>query len=1310
MYSGLDDGADVAGSAPMNGVETQQPTSSPAPTPGPVGSDGAPPHVYSFDFDQGMGPWNTWMAPSVVQEAGGEHEAFTRLNAPGLLDPNHLDGIGALRLVAHLSLPAPGSPGVLNLTDAEFEITIRATDFEANGAQLMVWVCRYVPEEGVFRNFYVPLVANNWANTANDMASQLVEGEWRTITVRLSDDPADWTYAGENHTQQGDWADRYQPYDLAETLAQTDATLHLVMINEEPDDAPTGFLDIANITVRTQTPATPVDTGAATRDVFHGLEDQSVEGSLPGDGVVDLENATFSLVEGSTQNGTVTLDAATGAFVFTPNADYFGPTGFVGAASFRYTVTDGTNTAERTAYFFIGATNDRPTTTTSDESVQIAANSPFASALRIGSDVDIDERLTYRLVEDSATHGTVTIDPANGRYIFTPQAGFSGQASFTYVVSDGQLDSEPRTVSLTVLPPGQQPDRLDIGRTIDLLVAGDMEGFIRNIILLADSGDANAASHYGIWLRNGLYVPRDSELAAQYLEIARGVSSEADIILADMYATGDGVDRDPAEARAILETLPTNARALYQLAILQERGYGGPADAEQAAQTYLLSAWLGNADAMFALGRRYLTGEGVAVSPQDAYYWLSVALARNGGPGTEQYRQQLAFNIQQAVDAGLTPAQQLSLDVAVANWQVGQATSSQQQPLVGGFARDVLIGTEADDVIAGGSGTPNELYGGKGDDLYILDANDTVVEFEGGGYDTVEARINTHILRANVERVIFTGSGNFTGTGNVLDNVLIGGAGDDTLRGLGGNDVIDGGLGSDTADYSQAAGGVAIRLDRGVAVSDGDGGADILISIENIRGSAFDDLIFGDDAANVIRGGAGRDVLLGMGGDDIIEGGAGIANELYGGLGDDVYVLDANDTVVELEGQGIDTVQARMDSYRLSANVENLIYAGSGAFSAWGNELDNRIVGGAGDDILRGLGGNDVIEGGLGNDTADYSQAAGGVAIRLDRGLAVSDGDGGADILISIENITGSAYDDLIFGDDAANVIRGGAGRDVLLGMGGDDIIEGGTGISNELYGGLGDDVYILDANDTVVELEGQGIDTAQARIDSYRLSANVENLMYTGSGAFSGWGNELDNRITGGAGDDILRGMGGNDVIDGGTGNDSLYLRGLATDYTVTAEGAGWRIVDAVGGRDGSTLVTNIELLRFGDGATRALETPSAVASHASRTAEGFAPDIAKQDGTELQVQPGAFDDEFLPLELNSDGAGPQIQPAMFDGGADFDQALAVSEGRHGLDGGGWAGGDVSPWSPDLDLHRIFDDRTDPMLHDQIGGRDPWV
>src|SRR5687768_16803772 len=84
-----------------------------------------PGFTYAFDFAQGLGAWSSWMPPSLIRDDPGLYESFVRLQAPGLLDPNHIDGAGSLSLVAHLGAPFVGSPGTLDLRGAEIEITIK---------------------------------------------------------------------------------------------------------------------------------------------------------------------------------------------------------------------------------------------------------------------------------------------------------------------------------------------------------------------------------------------------------------------------------------------------------------------------------------------------------------------------------------------------------------------------------------------------------------------------------------------------------------------------------------------------------------------------------------------------------------------------------------------------------------------------------------------------------------------------------------------------------------------------------------------------------------------------------------------------------------------------------------------------------------------------------------------------------------------------------------------------------------------------------------------------------------------------------
>src|SRR5688572_32445506 len=97
-------------------------------------------YTYSYSFDEeGPSPWTSWMPTTVLDDGG------VRFHAPGGIDPNHLDGIGPLWLVSHLSIPAAGSPGVLDLRDATVTLQIRAQDFDPHGARLIWWVCSYLP-------------------------------------------------------------------------------------------------------------------------------------------------------------------------------------------------------------------------------------------------------------------------------------------------------------------------------------------------------------------------------------------------------------------------------------------------------------------------------------------------------------------------------------------------------------------------------------------------------------------------------------------------------------------------------------------------------------------------------------------------------------------------------------------------------------------------------------------------------------------------------------------------------------------------------------------------------------------------------------------------------------------------------------------------------------------------------------------------------------------------------------------------------------------------------------------------------------
>jgi Ca2+-binding RTX toxin-like protein len=317
--------------------------------------------------------------------------------------------------------------------------------------------------------------------------------------------------------------------------------------------------------------------------------------------------------------------------------------------------------------------------------------------------------------------------------------------------------------------------------------------------------------------------------------------------------------------------------------------------------------------------------------------------------------------------------------------------------------------------------------------------------------------------------------------------------------------------------------------------------------------------------------------------------------------------------VSEAAGEGTDTVQTTLASFTLGANVENLTFTGAGNFTGTGNDLANVITGGAGNDTLSGLAGNDTLNGGAGadtldggagndalnggggSDTATYATAIAAVTVNL--ATAVATGGAGNDTLSSVENLTGSAFDDTLTGNGAANVLDGGAGNDTLNGGAGSDTLNGGTG-ADTMAGGAGNDTYAVDnVGDVVTEGAGAGTDTVQTTLTSYALGGNVENLTFTGVGNFTGTGNTLANTITGGTGDDTLSGnagndtligLAGNDTLNGGTGNDSMaggagndtYVVDSLADVVNEAGNAGTDTVLVT--RASLTLSANVENLTF--------------------------------------------------------------------------------------------------------------------------------
>jgi hypothetical protein len=204
----------------------------------------------------------------------------------------------------------------------------------------------------------------------------------------------------------------------------------------------------------------------------------------------------------------------------------------------------------------------------------------------------------------------------------------------------------------------------------------------------------------------------------------------------------------------------------------------------------------------------------------------------------------------------------------------------------------VVDAGDGDDIIDSGVGADFVLPGAGDDRITFGGASNGLGYADASGGVTVDLAAGTAADGAGGEDR-FTGLVDFVASSR-FDDVLRGsGAAFELFRGGAGDDLIDARDGRDRVDYRSDPTGVTLDLGRGVA-TDGFGGTDSLISIEEVSGSAFDDELTG--AAGV------RERFRGRGGDDLIAGGrgggdradysdapAGIVVDLQSGLAQDGF-------------------------------------------------------------------------------------------------------------------------------------------------------------------------------------------------------------------------------------------------------------------------------------------------------------------------------------------------------------------------------------------------------------------------------------
>jgi Ca2+-binding RTX toxin-like protein len=310
--------------------------------------------------------------------------------------------------------------------------------------------------------------------------------------------------------------------------------------------------------------------------------------------------------------------------------------------------------------------------------------------------------------------------------------------------------------------------------------------------------------------------------------------------------------------------------------------------------------------------------------------------------------------------------------------------------LVGNAGNNTLRGQAGNDEIDGGAGN-DSLYGGTGDDVFIVEGQgDIVFENASEGYDLVVASAG-YYLWGNLEALVLasgTGSDDFFGVGNGLDNSITGNSGSNLLIGGGGNDAIYGLDGID-ALFGEA-GSDSLFGGAGIDYLVGGAGSDVL------DGGDDPDALYGEDGVDLLRGGSGfvTDILVGGAGADTLDGASGLGDYdlMDGGADNDVYIVDTpNDLTFEAIDGGTDTVRANIvgAGYYLYPFTENLVLEGITPFGVGnelnnvltGNSIGNYLLGGLGNDTLNGKGGGDVLFGEGGADTFVFERGTGGDVI-----------------------------------------------------------------------------------------------------------------------------------------------------------------------------------------------------------------------------------------------------------------------------------------------------------------------------------------
>lgn len=645
-----------------------------------------------------------------------------------------------------------------------------------------------------------------------------------------------------------------------------------------------------------------------------------------------------------------------------------------------------------------------------------------------------------------------------------------------------------------------------------------------------------------------------------------GNDSEVDTLAGgdgnDTYIINDDIDRvsDSGGTDTIRATIDIDLRSFITVENLEMVGTQINADGNSLNNTIT-----GNSQA------NVINGQGgadtmIGGAGNDTYYADNAGdvITETSGNGTDTVLASASFALTAAADVEVLKTTSDSGTAAI-----NLTGSNIINTITGNNGANRLDGGSS-----GGDGVTDVLNGLLGNDTYVLGAGSDTVN-DTGGTDTIESSITRSLASyATIENLTLTGSSNVDATGNALNNALIGNSGNNVLTGGAGNDTMVGGTGNDTFVFE--ANGADIITDFGAkyftVTMNGSNVVTPSASTATATGSAVMNLANTRVQLDLTSTGLNWNSTSTADNKVTAFGFYQGASTVNGTLTHDILADTSTYKSINATTNTVRDVWTTANG--LTSTLATSIAAGghyleidTTQFNAPGAIRGQLLANGTSADVIS-VAGLNITDFATMQELA-YDAGTSVIIKRTYNGVASTltlQNTKEADLLTThftyatanvVDNLTGTANADDMFGGLGNDILNGAAGADRLFGEAGNDSLNGGTG-NDRMFGGLGNDTFVVDSLSDYVNDTG-GTDTIQTGV-SYSLVnlAAIENLATSNAAATTAmtlWGNASANQITGNAGNNIIDGKAGNDTMTGLGGNDTYFVDS-ASDSIVDSSG----------------------------------------------------------------------------------------------------------------------------------------------------------